>query len=61
MVTMSKRQLSTLPLSGSILNALGRAGYETIEDLNDATPEGLARGKPLFLVAGVHKPTEFME
>ncbi|KAI0732749.1 P-loop containing nucleoside triphosphate hydrolase protein [Fomitopsis betulina] len=36
---MSKRQLSTLPLSGSILNALGRAGYETIEDLNDATPE----------------------
>ncbi|KZT71934.1 hypothetical protein DAEQUDRAFT_706170 [Daedalea quercina L-15889] len=40
---MSRRQLSTLPLSSSTLSALKRAGYETVKDLSTETPEGLAK------------------
>ncbi|KAH9933785.1 P-loop containing nucleoside triphosphate hydrolase protein [Fomitopsis serialis] len=41
---MSKRPLSTLPLPGHVLSALGNAGYETVADLSGATPEALRRG-----------------
>ncbi|KZP33775.1 hypothetical protein FIBSPDRAFT_942900 [Athelia psychrophila] len=40
---MSRRQLSSISITPSILAALTRAGYETLEDLSTTSPEALAK------------------
>lgn len=45
---MSPKPISTLALPRSTLFALSQAGYETTDELASSTPEGLAKGKPVF-------------
>ena len=45
---MSPKPISTLAIPRSTLFALSQAGYETTDELASSTPEGLARGNPLF-------------
>ncbi|KAI8972846.1 P-loop containing nucleoside triphosphate hydrolase protein [Trametes punicea] len=40
---MSDRPLSTLSLAPNMLSALARAGYETVKDIQDSTPEQLSK------------------
>lgn len=46
---MSRRQLSSLSIAPSIVAALTRAGYETLEDLSTTSPEALAKGAYLAI------------
>lgn len=40
----SRRSLLSLGYSQTILSALTRSGYETVQDVSTSTPDGLARG-----------------
>jgi RAD51-like protein 2 len=40
----SRRSLLSLGYSRTILSALTRSGYETVQDISTSTPDGLARG-----------------